>query len=90
MTTTLTVKTPPAKRARIEKRAAELGFADHAKYLMHLVDRDLAGKRIASVRRKFSSADMIGCVAIDIGPGTNANIRRVMRERLKARHGKNR
>jgi predicted DNA-binding protein len=86
MASILTLRLPPAKLARVDRRAAELG-RDRSAYVRALIDQDL--ERPADNRRhKFASEDLIG--AFDTGQGTadNATVRRLVRQRLRQRREK--
>jgi len=88
MANILTLRLPPAKLAKVDRRAAELG-RDRSGYIRALIDQDLeqpAGHR----RHKFASEDLLG--AFDTGQGTadNATVRRLARLRLRQRREKHR
>jgi len=87
MMTVLTLRIPLRKIAKVDRRAAELG-QDRSSYIRGLIDEDL---RSANVPRKhvFASEDLVGCVNTGIGT-SSAQFRRVIRERVAARYGKNR
>ena len=80
MASILTLRLPPAKLARVDRRAAELG-RDRSGYVRALIDQDLAhpgGRR----RHPFASEDLIGAFDLGRGPADNATVRRLARQRL--------
>lgn len=87
MTSVLSVRIKPAKLARVKARAVELGYADNSKYVLALINDDMARPERKHV---FASADMIGAFNTGTGPATNANTRRLITEKLRAKHEKNR
>jgi hypothetical protein len=50
---------PPAKVAALDQRAADSGL-DRTKYLLRLVDEDLARPREQQTRRRFASRHLLG------------------------------
>jgi hypothetical protein len=88
MTDVLTLRLPPGKLAKVDRRAAELG-QERSRYIRGLIDEDLRG---AAKPRKhvFASEDLVGCVETGIVSSSSAHFRKIIRERLIARHGKNR
>lgn len=88
MTPVLTVRVRPDLLAKAEARAAELGL-NRGKYVRDLIERDVSQRR-AGARRQFASKDFIGSVALGTGPYTNARVREAVRQRLRAKHEKNR
>ena len=82
MAVILTLRFSPAKLARIERRAAELG-RDRSTYIRALINQDL--KHSGEARDlKFVSGDVME-VFTSQGAGDNAKGRRVTRERLRRR-----
>lgn len=88
MSNVLTLRLPPAKLARVDRRAAELG-RDRSGYVRALIDQDLEQPAGARPHR-FASEDLIG--AFDMGQGTadNPTVRRLVRRRLLQRRAKHR
>lgn len=88
MANVLTLRLPPGKVARIDRRAAELG-QHRSSYLRNLIDEDL---RRATIPRKhiFASEDLVGCLSTGIKRGDNRTVRKIIQERLRAHRGKNR
>ncbi len=72
----------------MDARAARLG-QDRSKYILTLVQRDLAEEQKPR-KHRFASYDLIGCVSLGNGPATNDNTRRIIQQRLKERREKNR
>ena len=58
MTQVISLRVRPEKVAEIDRRAADSGL-DRTKYLLHLVDKDLAGNAPKS-RRRFASLRLLG------------------------------
>jgi hypothetical protein len=88
MSNVLTLRLSPAKLARVDRRAAELG-RDRSGYVRALIDEDLhlpEGKRA----RRFASEDLIGAFHTGQGTADNALVRRLARQRLRERREKNR
>jgi len=86
MTTTFSVRAKPSLLAKIQARAAELGFDDRSKFILWLVEQDLSR---GAPKHKFSSEDLLGSVETGLKDGTNATIRRLAAQRSK-RHAENR
>jgi hypothetical protein len=88
MTDVLTLRMPPQKLAKVDRRAAELG-QDRSGYVRGLIEEDL---RTATKPRKrvFASEDLVGCIATGIRTSNSAHFRKIIRERLTARYDKNR
>lgn len=86
MTTIFSVRARPSEIAEIEAKAKARGFPDKVKYLLALAREDAP----AAARHKFASDDLIGAFNTGSGPATNANTRRLIPRKLKARHEKNR
>ena len=89
MTRILTVRVPPALVAKADARAAELGL-DRGKYVRSLIEHDVNSEGRRRRKRKFASEDFIGSASLGRGPYTNQRVRNVIRERLAAKHEKNR
>jgi hypothetical protein len=84
----LTLRLAPAKLARVDQRAAELG-RDRSGYIRSLIDQDLerpAGRR----RHKFASEDLIGAFNTGHGTADNATVRRLARQRWLQRREEHR
>ncbi len=88
MTKPFSVRARPSLISAIDGRAAQLG-QDRTKYILTLVERDLAEAEKPG-RHKFASDDLLGAFNTGTGPATNENTRRVMARRLKERREKNR
>jgi len=58
MTKVVSVRMPRAKVAAIDRRAADSGL-DRSKYLLRLVDKDLAHQPATS-KRRFASVHLLG------------------------------
>jgi len=88
MTKPFSVRARPSLIAAMDARAARLG-QDRSKYVLTLVERDLAteGK---TRRHKFASFDLIGAFSTGTGPATNENSRRIIARRLREQREKNR
>lgn len=88
MTGVLTLRLPPQKLAKVDRRAAELG-QDRSGYIRSLIDEDLqtAGQPGKHV---FASEDLVGCVNTGIKSSSSARLRKIIRDRLTARYAKNR
>jgi hypothetical protein len=88
MASILTLRLPPAKLAKVDQRAAELG-RDRSGYVRALIDQDL-DRPAGRLRHRFASEDLIG--AFDTGQGTadNATVRRLVRQRLLQRREEHR
>lgn len=80
----LTLRISPAKLAKLDQKAAQSG-RDRSGYLRELIDQALQGPQNPD-RHKFASTDLIGCLALGVGPATNENMRRIIRQKLKQRH----
>ena len=87
MTRVLTLRIKPDLLAKAESRAAQLGF-DRGRYVRDLIERDVS--QASGKQGKFGSEDFIGSVALGGGPYTNQRVRETVRQRLLARHEKNR
>ena len=87
MTRVLTLRIRTDLLAKAESRAAQMGM-DRGRYVRDLIERDV--NQPVAGRRKFGSEDFIGSVALGLGPYTNARVRATVRQRLLARHEKNR
>ncbi len=85
MANILTLRLAPAKLARVDQRAAELG-RDRSGYIRALIDRDL--EQPARRRHKFASEDLIGAFNTGQGTADNATVRRLARERWLQRREK--
>src|SRR5947207_9276756 len=82
MAVILTLRFSPAKLARIERRAAELG-RDRSTYIRALINQDL--KHLGEARDpNFAAGDVIQAFTGQGGVG-NAKGRRVTRERSRRR-----
>jgi hypothetical protein len=79
MANIVTLRLPPAKLARMDRRAAELG-CDRSGYLRALIDRDLE-QPAEQVRHKLASEDLIGAFNKGQGGADNATVRLRMRKR---------
>lgn len=88
MTDVLTLRIPPQKLAKVDRRAAEMG-QDRSGYIRSLIDEDLRTASKPS-RHVFASEDLVGCVETGIKSSSNTHLRQVIRTRLAIRHGKNR
>ena len=86
MANIVTLRLPPAKLARMDRRAAELG-RDRSGYLRALIDRDLE-QPVEQVRHKFASEDLIGAFNTGQGGADNATVRRLVRLRMRERREK--
>jgi hypothetical protein len=84
----LTIRMAPQKLAKLDRRAAELG-RDRSGYIRSLIEEDLKSRPKTS-KYVFASKDLVGCVSTGIETGDNATVRKVARERVLARHAKNR
>lgn len=82
MTEVISVRMPSGTVAAIDRRAADSGL-DRSKYLLRLVEQDLARPTVKS-RRRFASAHLLG--KFRSSGSSNAAIRAAM----KARFEKNR
>ena len=87
MANILTLRLPPAKLARVDQRAAELG-RDRSGYVRALIDRDQ--EQPAPRWHKFASEDLIGAFNTSQGTADNATVRRLARERWLQRREKHR
>jgi len=88
MANILTLRLPPGKLARVDRRAAELG-QNRSGYLRHLIEEDL--RQTPHPRTHvFASEDLVGCVNTGVRAGDNRTVRKVIQERLRARYVKNR
>ena len=88
MANVLTLRLPPGKLARVDRRAAQLG-QHRSGYMRSLIEEDLMKAAIPH-QHVFASEDLVGCVRTGIKTGDNRTIRKIIRERLRARHAKNR
>jgi hypothetical protein len=88
MTKPFSLRARPSLIAAMDARAATLG-QDRTKYLLTLVEQDLS-EAGAKRKRTFASHDLIGSVQLSGGAATNDRTRRVIAERLRTRHEKNR
>lgn len=59
MTRVVSVRMPSEKIVAIDRRAADSGV-DRTKYLMRLVDEDLAQRRAPRAKRRFASLHLLG------------------------------
>ncbi len=88
MADVLTLRLPPGKLAKVDRRAAELG-QQRSSYLRSLIEADL--QRADGPRQHvFASEDLVGCVRTGIKKGDNRTVRKVIRDRLSSAHGKDR
>ena len=83
MANIVTLRLPPAKLARMDRRAAELG-RDRSGYLRALIDRDLE-QPAEQVHHKFTSEDLIGAFDTGQDGADNATVRRLVRLRMRER-----
>ncbi len=83
MANILTLRLPPAKLAKLDRRAAELG-RDRSGYLRALIDRDLE-QPPQEGRHRFASEDLIGAFDTGQGGADNATVRRLIRLRMRKR-----
>ena len=81
MASIVTLRLPPTKVARLDRRAAELG-RDRSGYLRALIDQDLE-QPAEQVRHRFASEDLIGAFSTGQGGADNATVRRVVRLRMR-------
>jgi hypothetical protein len=88
MANILTLHLPPAKLARVDRRAAQLG-RDRSGYVRALIDQDLE-QPADRHRHKFASEDLIGVFDTGQGPADNATVRRLARQRWLQRREKHR
>jgi hypothetical protein len=88
MANILTLRLPPAKLAKVDRRAAELG-RDRSGYLRALIDRDLE-QPASETGHKFVSEDLIGSYNIGHLTADNATVRRLARDRWLQRREKHR
>lgn len=79
---------PPQKLAVLDRRAAELG-QDRSGYVRSLIEQDLKSA-LRPRKHIFASEDLVGCVRTGLSNGKNATVRQAIRQRLMARHAKNR
>jgi len=84
MSSILTLRISPSKLARLDRAAAAAG-RDRSGYLRRLIDDALENDGRSGRPHKFASADLMGSLCIGNGPGTNENVRRIVRQRLAAR-----
>ena len=84
MSNVLTLRISPAKLARLDRLAAAAG-RDRSGYVRRLIEDAIESEGRAGRRHKFASADLLGSLSIGTGPGTNENIRRLVRQRLTGR-----
>ena len=75
MTHVVSVRMPPRKVAAIDRRAANSGL-DRTKYLLRLVDKDLAGPA-PKLKQKFASGHLLG--RFRSKGSTNAEVRAAMK-----------
>ena len=88
MTKPFSVRARPSLISEMDARAARLG-QDRSKYILTLVQRDLADEEKPR-KHKFASHDLIGAFSTGTGPATNENTRRIIQQRFKERREKNR
>ena len=89
MANILTLRLSPAKLARVDRRAAELG-RDRSGYIRALIEQDLE-QPAEPRRRTFASDDLIGAFNLGNGTADNATVHRLARQRLlERRREKNR
>jgi len=84
MANVLSLRISPAKLAKLDQRAAQSG-RDRSGYLRELIDEALQRPQ-KPARHKFASTDLLGCLSLGVGPATNENTRRIMRQKLRQRH----
>jgi hypothetical protein len=84
MTRPFSVRARPSLISAMDVRAAQLG-QDRSKYLLTLVERDLAEAKQPR-KHKFASHDLIGAYSTGIKSGDNATIRKIIRRRLNAKY----
>ena len=87
MPNVLTVRMSPAKLAKLDRRAAQAG-RERSEYVRALIEQDLK-QQPESPRHVFASGDLVGTFAIGV-PTDNRSVRRLIRQRLRERHAKNR
>jgi hypothetical protein len=75
MTEVISVRMPSGKVAEIDRRAANSGL-DRSKYLLRLVERDLA-QAAPKTRRRFASTHLLG--KFRSSGSSNAAVRAAMR-----------
>ncbi len=78
MANILTIRLAPAKLARVDQRAAELG-RDRSGYVRALIDKDL--EQPIGHGHSFASEDLIGAFNTGQGTADNAMVRRLVRQR---------
>ena len=88
MANILTLRLLPAKLARVDRRAAELG-RDRSGYVRALIDLDLE-QPAKQPGHKFASEDLIGALNTGQGGADNATVRRLVRLRMQERREKHR
>ncbi|HZR16958.1 MAG TPA: hypothetical protein VFE51_06490 [Verrucomicrobiae bacterium] len=77
MTQVISVRIPAQKVAAIDRRAADEGL-DRTKYLLKLVEQDLA-QRNRRLKRRFASSHLLG--KFHSRGSSNAEIRRALKSR---------
>ena len=88
MSSIVTVRIPPQKLAKVDRRAAELG-QDRSGYVRALIEQDL--KSTGGPRKHvFASEDLAGCIRTGLPRGDNRTVRRAVQERLMKRNAAHR
>ncbi len=75
MTQVVSLRMPPEKVAAIDRRATDSGL-DRTKYLLRLVDQDLA-RRAPKSKRRFASEHLLG--RYRSGGSNNAQVRAALK-----------
>lgn len=77
MTHVISVRVPPAKLAELDRRAKASGL-DRSKYVMRLIEEDLA-VRAPKTKRRFESSHLLG--KFQSKGSSNAQVRAALRSR---------
>jgi hypothetical protein len=77
MTHVISLRMPPAKLAALDRRAADSGL-DRTKYLLRLLEEDLARPR-PEMKRRFASVHLLG--KFDSKGSSNAQVRMALKVR---------
>ena len=79
MTQVVSLRVPPKKVAAIDRRAMESGL-DRTKYILRLVDKDLA-KPPGKLKRRFASGHLLG--KFHSQGSSNVQVRAAMKTRCE-------